>query len=365
MRLSAINSTNSAFCMFAFDPDYFLSLSLHQGKKVEAQIALKPILSVLKSRGRNVERLQLNLSPSDAVESRFTITLHCAHGITKTHKLTYSPRRGLLPTADPNPPHYFALPATTAAEWLDHFLSSSRTGEITFVATPTTLVARSSETELPDLASSSTSARKAIHTQVKIALEEFKEYSILEDVALTLSLREFKATVGLAESWGVGVEVCFGKGEEPIFVRLRVEGGVAGEFVIATTRGERTAAGTEGERDGEARAQVALSRRSESSTASIPPRNEQELPNQSTPLPQPAREQVQEDPSTQPLFFPAPSPSSQLSLAPTQEELAFVQPTPVAQGGDPAEFLAPSPSPPPSSLSQTNDRPKKRFNPLF
>lgn len=415
IRLSAINPTNSAFCMFAFDPDFFLSVTNQSDPKIECQITLKPILLILRSRGRSVERLEIDLTDSGS-ECRFTVTLHCAHSILKSHRLTYSPKRGLLPTADPNPPNFFCIQASTASEWTDHFLSSSRNGEITFLCSPDSCVARSKEEEIVETRGQ---IRKAIHTEVKIAVEEFKDYCVLEETSLTFSLREFKATVGLAEALGVALEVNFSDGDEPLFVRLRVENAVAAEFVIATTKGDRTsgAAGTGGAEGAQAKAPApgiaasagttssslvqreqgrsrsgetsASSARAETSSSSLAPQPQQStrqasIPNQSTPLPPaPQHEEEEDESQTQPLFFPG---ASQLSLAPSQEEppaeVTFVQPTPVAQGGDPGEFLAPNPtqdtsaSLPPSQRSRSDSDsedaetegtggPRKRFKPLF
>ncbi|SNX87052.1 related to DNA repair protein rad9 [Melanopsichium pennsylvanicum] len=429
IRLSAINPTNSAFCMFAFDPDFFLNVEAEA--KIECQIQLKTILSILRTRGRNVERLQLTLS-DNSCDCRFSITLHCHYGITKAHRLTYSPKRGLLPTADPNPPNFFCINPATASEWLDHFLSSSRTGEITLMCTPDSCIARSKEEEIPE---NRNQIRKAIQTEVKIAVQEFKEYCVLEDTKLTFSLREFKATVGLAETLGTAVEVNFSDGDEPLFVRLRVENVVRGEFVIATTKGDRTAgggggvdeagAGVDGSTGGtggnggrasaqsqsrpqpqpqeqvEIAASAATSFRTsaQASNSAAASRNTTTISNnrkaqdssscssslhlphssapravtksssshqhgdaipfESTPF-QPRDHQTSrpspdhlacqagesEDETTQPLFFPG-GEASELSLqAPTQSsppsqlsEVTFVQPTPVAQGGDPTEFF--------------------------
>ncbi|CDR88841.1 related to DNA repair protein rad9 [Sporisorium scitamineum] len=414
IRLSAINSTNSAFCMFAFDPDFFLNVQTESNQKIECQIQLKTILSILRTRGRNVERLSLTLTTT--IPCRFTLTLHCHHSILKTHHLTYEPKRGLLPTADPNPPHFFCINASTASEWLDHFLSTSRTGEITLLCTPTTCIARSKEEELLETRGS---VRKAIATEVKVAVEEFREYCVLEEVRLTFSLREFKATVALAEGWGVALEVNFSDGDEPLFVRLRVESAVAAEFVIATTKGDRSGTGRgEGEsstvqqppQPAAAGTRIAASitpshtNRSSTSNPSnnhsstSQPSNTTTAPNptplptnQSTPLPlphpPPHHQGNDNEDATQPLFFPG---ASQLSLQPSLEqttELAFVHPTPVAQGGDPGEFLHPQPS----QLSQVSQvsqgemememggrdsdddsdtekhdgGPRKRFKPLF
>ncbi|CBQ69007.1 related to DNA repair protein rad9 [Sporisorium reilianum SRZ2] len=387
IRLSAINPTNSAFCMFAFDPDFFLSVSTESNHKIECQIQLKTILSILRTRGRNVERLSLTLTTN--LPCRFTLTLHCHHSILKTHHLTYEPKRGLLPTADPNPPHFFCLNPQTASEWLDHFLSSSRTGEITLHCTPHACIARSKEEEMPE---SRGSIRKAIATEVKVAVEEFKEYCVLDEVKLTFSLREFKATVGLAEGLGVPLEVNFSEGDEPLFVRLRVESAVAAEFVIATTRGDRGGSGdadsTAVQPQPEAAAPTRIAASVTSSAARSHPSRLSEpsnqanttappaVPHQSTPLPH----EEDDDDATQPLFFPG---ASQLSLQPTPPpaptpELAFVQPTPVAQGGDPGEFLDPhhpSHAETPTQANRSDDddsdgerhapAPRKRFKPLF
>ncbi|KAJ1039796.1 hypothetical protein NDA10_003650 [Ustilago hordei] len=56
IRLSAINPTNSAFCMFVFDPDFFLSVTTESSSKLECQIQLKSILSILRTRGRAPHR---------------------------------------------------------------------------------------------------------------------------------------------------------------------------------------------------------------------------------------------------------------------------------------------------------------------
>lgn len=399
VRLSTINATNSAFCLFAFDPDFFLSLTTpapHQ--KVECQIALKPILTILRTRGRSVERLELSLSPPTSSSHRFNVTLHCAHGIKKSHSFTFSPKRGLMPTADPNPPHFFSLNASTAAEWTDHFLSSSRNGEITFVCTPTSFIARSKDDELPPhvgssgggggAGSSGLAVRKAIHTEVKLALDEFKEYGVLEDVGLTFSLKEFKACVALAEAWGCVLEVNFGKGEEPVFVRMRVEGAVVAEVVIATTRAGPPGEGPPPLPQPQHQHQQHHHQQQQQAQHTQP----RTIPNHSTPFSQaPERERddgptLHLDSPAQPLFFPGPSQSqpsqsepepSQLEPEPEPEpemEMTFVNPTPVSRGGDPDDFLttlpASQPSPSHSHTEDTDTEPetgsaRKRFKPLF
>ena len=384
VRLSAINATNSAFCMFAFDPDFFLSLTTTT--KVECSIHLKPLLTILRTRGRTVERLALSLTTEGTC--RFTVTLHCHHSILKTHRLTYEPKRGLLPSADPNPPHFFCIHPTTASEWLDHFLSTSKTGEITLHCTPNSCIARSRDDEVVE--GKAGGARKSIATEVKVAVEEFKEYAVLDEVKLTFSLREFKATVSLAESWGVAMEVNFDV-QGPVFVRLRRESEVGAEFVLATSAGggeeaqtnDRSMSDATTERRQRQQPFVAASASShcnhprptlaavDSSTSVSPPHigtTQKPMPNQSTPVASPPAPLQADDDATQPLFFPG---ASQLSPHPTQDDSLFVQPTPVSQGGEPAEFLHDENVPHRQSQddeSQTSMHtcaPRKRFKPLF
>ncbi|KAN0061995.1 hypothetical protein ACQY0O_005990 [Thecaphora frezii] len=234
LRLSAINQTNSAFCMFVFDNDFFLRATIPSNERVECQLALKPVLGILRTRAKTVERCELDLV-DDADECRFSIKLHCHQGVLKTHRLTYEPKRGLLPTADPNPPHYICVNAQTAHEWTEHFLSSSKGGEITFWCGPDFCIVKSKEDEAPEVRGQ---MRRAIHTEVKIDLSEFKEYNVAEEAILTFSLREFKATATLAEILQVPLEISFSDGDEPVFIHLNVESVVA-EFVLATSRGER------------------------------------------------------------------------------------------------------------------------------
>lgn len=346
---------------------------------------LQTILSILRTRGRNVERLELSLTDS-GLECRFTVTLHCHHSIVKIHRLTYSPKRGLLPTADPNPPNFFCINASTASEWLDHFLSSSRTGEITLLCTPSSCIARSKEEELPEARGQ---VRKAIQTEVKIAVDEFRDYCVLEECRLTFSLREFKATVALAEGLGVALEINFSDGDEPLFVRLKLENAVAAEFVIATTKGDKLAGASDGRAAVPAPAQQvraqaqtptagvvaaasstsASAARPSTATASRSTSHHDQSASEDTSAPSlaqpsgsdaarptphestPLRTHHDEDQDeTQPLFFPgasqlslnpspSPTPSNQAEQGVGEGEVTFVQPTPVAQGGDPSDFL--------------------------
>lgn len=62
-------------------------------------------------------------------------------------------------------------------------------------------------------------------------------------MVITFSLREFKATVTLAEMLQVPLEVNFSDGDQPLFIRTQVES-VSAEFVLATTRGDQAEAPT-------------------------------------------------------------------------------------------------------------------------
>lgn len=335
-------------------------------------------------------------------ECRFSIKLHCQHGILKVHKLTYEPRKALSPVGDPNDtPNMFSINAQTAQEWTEHFLSSAKNGDITFSCNPDSCTARSKE---EDIAEGKGQIRKSIHTEVKIAMENFRDYSVVTESVLTFSLKEFKATVTLAETLQTPLEIRFSDGNAPLFLRLKLESTLIAEFIVATSKGEGMSAhsgvpATARTNDRPATQAIAVSRsgtasgtaqkrrqdsltqtqdqshssgtRSRSNTNGAPPM-------QSTPLPQ----ANDDDDETVPLFFPGASQTSQLELRPADDDgdaydysmqnVDRVPPTPLSKGGDPQEFASAALGSQ-TTASQTSDSelnleqagPRKRFQPLF
>ncbi|PWN51835.1 hypothetical protein IE53DRAFT_361271 [Violaceomyces palustris] len=238
LRISIINSSNSAFCMFTFSQEFFILSKLEKKDRLECQLLLKSVLSVLKISGKTVEKCELDLI-DDSEECRLVIRLHCQHGVLKTHKLTYEQKRGLLPTADPNPPNLLVIRAEAAHEWVEHFLSSGKNGEITIWCDDKFCVVKSKDEDGYTVGSDGKGQiRRSIQTEVRVDIQDFETYEISNESCLCFSLKEFRATIVLAEQLGRPLEISFSDGEAPLFVRIHQEA-VEAEFVIATTKGER------------------------------------------------------------------------------------------------------------------------------
>ncbi len=200
--------------MFVFDPDFFLSVATQASAKIECQIHLKVSPdsamqhksshtdAMLFGGGKLVDTVDSAVARTDGGTAGarpyrlgLRVSLHRGAALSAWHlegaSADVRAKARLAAYGRSEPPNFFCIAAATATEWTDHFLSSNRNGEITFACTPSTCVARSKDDDSPDPKGG---LRRAIHTEVKIAVDEFREYAVLEACALTFSLREFNAT---------------------------------------------------------------------------------------------------------------------------------------------------------------------------
>ncbi|KAE8267595.1 hypothetical protein A4X09_0g4751 [Tilletia walkeri] len=279
LRLSTINSSSSAFAAFFFYVDFFEELTVRlredyepskstQRSKIECQLHAKALSSILKSRlNRGLERCEIHIvqplstppastNPAqdsqllngNVVEARLLLRLHCAHGVVKTHKLTYEPKKSLYPTANPFPGCIVVVGPRTASEWLDPFLSSKGSGgaggggasgggggagggaagpagEVSLHCGPDFCIVKNKEVDLVGrlenrLGDNKGSILRSIQTQVRIELQNFVLYDVPQVVHLTFPLKEFKAAIALAESLGLSLEIRFGVNDQPLFILL-------------------------------------------------------------------------------------------------------------------------------------------------
>lgn len=185
----------------------------------------------------------------------------------KTHLLNLSASPFLVATVDPATlMNNFSVPARTLRDWLDHFTA---TGSTTAKAgTDATGNVNRQESELgwyfhPEQVrvktwESGSAARRAISTELKIAVTEFDAYDVSEVVCLTFPMREFrvsdlrpgprndvsvlkmwslKAAITLADSWSIPLHTEFSTAGQPLSLKLEIEHIVA-DLTIATTENE-------------------------------------------------------------------------------------------------------------------------------
>lgn len=232
-RVSAVNSTTSAFCAFVFNEDFFSSIRFltprGQPRKVECQVSVKSLLASLKTHSsKQLERCQILVTDSGR-ECRIAIKLHHQHGVTKTHKLTYEAHSALFPSANPDPGGTAVISAQTIQEWLVHFSATGRGADISFWCAADFCNVRSKSDDYE-----TGKTRKSITTEVKVEISQFEVFHVPSEVYLTLPLKEFKAIVLFAEAVSAPLEMHFSTGGEPVFVRIWSEE-LHAEMVIATT----------------------------------------------------------------------------------------------------------------------------------
>ncbi|KAK0564506.1 hypothetical protein OC861_004251 [Tilletia horrida] len=378
LRLSTINSSSSAFAAFFFYATFFEHLTVRlpadyepvqpgTRSKVECQLHAKAIGSILKSRhNKGLEKCELHITqplPSNrtdpsqhateqnpALEPRLLLRLHCAHGVVKTHKLTYEPKKSLYPTANPYPGALFVLGPRTASEWLDHFLSARGTGpgsgpgkqnlpgaspgpagEVSLHCGPDFCIVKNKEIDLGArldgrLGDNRASALRSIQTQVRIDMQDFQAYDVPEVIYLTFPLKEFKAAIMLAESLNLSLEVRFGPHDQPLFIlitnapQIPTSSGSTGMGGVTFELGEPTV-----------RAEFVLATTHE--------------PNPADPLPEPG---VHVPPVSKTAPAPAPSPAA--------AEAEGAQPSPAIE--EPVPSRAPSQAP--SQRTQQSRAPTQR-----
>ncbi|CAO1628648.1 unnamed protein product [Parajaminaea phylloscopi] len=239
VRLSAINSTSSAFFAFILGADFFEHVRVRGGReckdgsrKLDCQVNIRSLMASLKtsSTQRKLERCEMTITEEG--ECRIAIRLHHQHGVTKIHKLTYESQSALFPSANPDPGSAIVVSPQSALEWLQHFAATGRGADMSLwcSADHCSVKSKSDEFETAKM-------RKSIQTEVKVELTSFEVYHVAEEVFLTFPLKEFRAAVLVAEALMVPVQLHFSGDGEPLFVRVFGEA-MNGEMVIATTEGQ-------------------------------------------------------------------------------------------------------------------------------
>lgn len=140
VHLSAVNASGSAYGLFVFSVHFFEQIQLMDTELFECLVHIKPLLGIVRSRG-HIRKCSIATGPPDNVE-RLAMTLHFDHGVRKHHSLTYEERPCLFPAVDTDSPSRICVDSHLAKEWTDYFLSTGKTGECSFHASPTQCMLR-------------------------------------------------------------------------------------------------------------------------------------------------------------------------------------------------------------------------------
>ncbi|KAJ6108536.1 Rad9/Ddc1 [Penicillium sp. IBT 18751x] len=251
LRLSALNSTKTAFASFVCEKELFFeaysfnarkdirsSSSTTAGDRFYCQILLKALLSVFRGRvDRNkdtaVERcdMELHEDPRET-ECRLTIKMICGLGVIKSYKLTYEPasiqhavfdrsRATNQWTADPRFLKQIIEHFSLSAEQLDIYSDS---GKAVFTSFTTKIMDGKEVLKYP------------VHTSVAADKRDFEEIQIEDNMHIAINLKDFKAVVAHAETTNATITARYTQPCKPLQLAYDFDG-VNSEFTIMT-RGE-------------------------------------------------------------------------------------------------------------------------------
>uniref|UniRef100_A0A671V6N0 Cell cycle checkpoint control protein RAD9A n=1 Tax=Sparus aurata TaxID=8175 RepID=A0A671V6N0_SPAAU len=100
LALRSVNSSRSAYACFLFAPLFFSRYTIPSGHAFRCKMAIKSVQAVFRSLAsleKTVEKCHIGL---DEKKNRLTFTLHCKHGLLKTHNLSFQDSESLQAVFD-------------------------------------------------------------------------------------------------------------------------------------------------------------------------------------------------------------------------------------------------------------------------
>ncbi|OCF61730.1 hypothetical protein L486_01390 [Kwoniella mangroviensis CBS 10435] len=276
-ELSVTNSNKSAFCLFKLDKTFFDRWSAKSRRGIKCQLLVKSVLAVLGKAAQinTINRLDLRIiDPSNelrplqhrkdrerdtrsssvhhddrhdgrrngnadqddrhfgdedeftddedariSIESKLIVRLVCKHGVTKKHSLHLGSTDFLRADVDPDTtPSGFVIATRTLRDWLENFALSTGsnyggnantggTDQLGWMFTKNEVRVKSWEGL----------GGGGLCTEIKVDPEEFQDYEVVGDrIDLTLPMKEFRATLLLAEQLSATLNVSFSEPGQPL-----------------------------------------------------------------------------------------------------------------------------------------------------
>ncbi|XP_037531758.1 cell cycle checkpoint control protein RAD9A [Nematolebias whitei] len=225
LALRSVNSSRSAYACFLFAPLFFSRYSVRSGLNFRCRLAIKSVQTVFRSVAtleKTVEKCHIEL---DEAKDSLTFTLHCKHGLMKTHNLSYQDSESLQAVFDKDScANVFRAQPRVLVDTVVHFPSSVE--EVTVTANNERLWVRN---HVEDEAERS----KAMLTELCLASDEFDHFVVKSLNSITFCLKELRGLLVFAESTGLPVSVYFDEPGSPVVLSV-TDSVLEGNFVLAT-----------------------------------------------------------------------------------------------------------------------------------
>ncbi|KAN0076474.1 Rad9 domain containing protein [Elaphomyces granulatus] len=251
LRLSALNSTKTAYSSFLFDANKFFSrfsFSIRRGDprnpssdRFSCQIYLKALLSVFKGRAVDsrdkdtaIERCEVDLIDTpDQAECRLVIKMLCGKGVIKSYRLTYESvviQHAIFDKARSR--NQWKIESKFLREIIEHFSHSAE--QLDIYPDGSKAVFTSFTTKVTD---GREVLKQPVHTSVTIDKRDFEDFLVEENLHVAINVKDFKAIIIHAESTKAAITARYTRPCRPLQLAYESEGMVC-EFTLMT-RGEQ------------------------------------------------------------------------------------------------------------------------------
>lgn len=225
LALRSVNSSRSAFACFLLSPLFFQRYQTSSDQSFRCKMPIKSVQSVFKSLSsleRSVEKCRIQLNNE---KSRLTITLHCKHGLLKTHNLSFQDCESLQAVFDKEScTNVLQAQPRLMVDTVLHFPPSLEEVNLSVSNDRVWL-----KNHVEDDADSS----RAMMTELCLSSEEFDNFTVNNHTSVTFCLKELRGLLVFAESSGLPISMYFGEPGSPIILSV-TDSVLEANFVLAT-----------------------------------------------------------------------------------------------------------------------------------
>ncbi|XP_076595206.1 cell cycle checkpoint control protein RAD9A [Chaetodon auriga] len=224
LALRSVNSSRSAYACFLFAPLFFSRYTLPSGYAFRCKMAIKSVQAVFRSLAsleKTVEKCHIKLEEQ---KSRLTFTLHCKHGLLKTHNLSFQNSESLQAVFDKDSyGNIFRCQPRVLVDTVAHFPPSLE--EVTVSVSDERMWVKNHVEEEDQ--------SKAMLTELYLASDEFEHFAVRTQNSVTFCLKELRGLLAFAEATGLPISIFFDEPGSPIVLSV-TDSVLEGDFVLAT-----------------------------------------------------------------------------------------------------------------------------------
>uniref|UniRef100_A0A674PHB8 Cell cycle checkpoint control protein RAD9A n=1 Tax=Takifugu rubripes TaxID=31033 RepID=A0A674PHB8_TAKRU len=224
LALRSVNSSRSAYACFLFAPLFFSRYTIPTCQTFRCKMAIKSVQAIFRSQvslEKTVEKCHIKLEEQ---KNRLTFTLHCKHGLLKTHNLSFQDSESLQAVFDKDSyGNVFRCNPRLLVDTVTHFPPSLE--EVTVSVNDERMWVRNHVEEHDQ--------GKTMLTELCLGSDEFEHFAAQNHNSITFCLKELRGFLVFAESTSLPVSMYFDEPGSPVVLCV-TDSVLEGNFVLAT-----------------------------------------------------------------------------------------------------------------------------------